>query len=156
MKTVPVFPLLTAPAEWDELTLLAATDFLEAEGEPEAGQLAVAWVIRNRADRWHQTLHEVILKPMQFSCFNADYWSTVGQARLVAAGDVPAERCWRAAAVAYWKLVADPSGGADHYANVALTKKLRKDGTLPDWLQQAITEGKETAQIGQHTFFRLG
>ncbi len=46
----------------------------EAGGEGEAGMLAVAWVIRNRAARkgWPGTITGVVLQPMQFSFWNGD------------------------------------------------------------------------------------
>ena len=42
---VPRFPPTPPPLEWDQLTLYAATVFLEAEGEPNEGKVAVAWVM---------------------------------------------------------------------------------------------------------------
>jgi spore germination cell wall hydrolase CwlJ-like protein len=51
------------------------TLFGECRGEPENGQLAVAWVIRTRATWspptwWGKTVSEVCLAPEQFSCWN--------------------------------------------------------------------------------------
>ena len=45
---------------------------MEARGEPEQGQRAVAHVIWNRLKdgRWGQTLAAVCLAPEQFSCWN--------------------------------------------------------------------------------------
>ena len=149
-RAVPNFPLLSVPAEWDDLTLLAAMVFLEAEGEPEDGQLGVGWVARNRSDRWRQLLTSVILAPMQFSCFNQEYFSTMGQARLTTAEE-RAESCWKAAASALWRLSPDPTFGADHYLNVEATKTARKKHDLPAWFDPA----KVTVAIGRHTFLRL-
>ena len=52
--------------------VLAATIWGEARGEPTAGRLAVASVIRNRllAQRWGTTYRAVCLAPKQFSCWN--------------------------------------------------------------------------------------
>lgn len=149
--TVPPFPLITAPAEWDELTLMAAVDFLEAEGEPDEGKLGVVYVAVNRADRWQQSIKEVLLKPSQFSCMNADYFPTMGYARLTAASPAAAEACWRAAAAGLWRLQADPTGGGDHYLNVPATKAGRKKHDLPSWYDA----NRVTVVIGRHTFLKL-
>lgn len=155
--TVPRFPLLEEPGWWDELTLLAATVALEAEGEAAEGQLAVACVVMNRVRAWGRTLHQVILGPdgqayddgtpfEAWSCWNDDY-RIQARARLDALGAFPP--AWRAAAAALWQLTDDPSHGATFYLNVELTKKIRA-GTLPAWFDPA----KVTAVIGRHTFLR--
>jgi spore germination cell wall hydrolase CwlJ-like protein len=48
------------------------TVWAEARGEPPRGQLAVAWVIRNRMIARAKSLREVVLEPAQFSCFGAN------------------------------------------------------------------------------------
>lgn len=150
MRSVPTFPLLGEPAQWDALTLLSATVFLEAEGEPDDGKLAVAWVAANRAAQASQGLHDILLAPAQFSCWNSDY-RPMAEARL-SAGGAAEEACWRAAASAIWRLTADPTRGASHYLNPELTKKIRKKHDLPSWYNPT----KVTARIGRHEFLRLG
>lgn len=150
---VPLFPSLGEPGAWDELTLLAATVFLEAEGEPVPGPLAVAWVVRNRGD-----IHHAILGPEgrafgddrpweAFSCWNDDY-KPIATVRLSRA--LTPAWAWEAAAAALWRLLPDPTGGANHYLNVELTKKIR-GGSLPKWFNPA----KITVVIGHHTFLKL-
>ena len=56
-----------------DLMIMAKTIWGEARGESYSGQVAVAWVIRNRAERggwWGNTIREVCLKDQQFSCWN--------------------------------------------------------------------------------------
>lgn len=58
----------------NEKELFTLAIYGEARGEPIEGKVAVASVIVNRLKRngWFgSTLKEVILKPKQFSCFNA-------------------------------------------------------------------------------------
>ena len=158
--TVPPFPLVTPPAEWDDLTLMAAVDFLEAEGEPDDGKLGVVWVAVNRADRWRQSVKEVLLKPSAFSCLNPDYFPTMGYARLTAATGSAAEACWRAAAAGLWRFEPDQTGGADHYLRVDATKAGRKKHDLPAWAADPsdatrINDAKVTAVIGHHHFLKL-
>lgn len=156
-RLVPAFPLLEEPGEWDALTLTAATVFLEAEGEPEAGILGVAWVIRRRAIDWGAGWHGAILgkdlvayndgRPYEaFSCFNDDYVARA-KARLAAAPEAAAAQCWRAASGVIWETLPDPVQGSSFYLNVPLTKKIR-GGTLPSW----FSEEKVRCTIGRHTF----
>jgi spore germination cell wall hydrolase CwlJ-like protein len=157
---VPRFLVVTDPGDWDELTLLTATIFLEAEGEPEEGQLAVGWVVMNRLRLWRLTdVHTVILGPDRrawgdqrpfevFSCWNDDYRQRA-EARLAAAQDASLEPAWRAAASAFWALRADPAGGATFYLNRPLTLRIR-GGSLPSWYDPA----KVTVVIGRHEFLR--
>ncbi len=59
----------------DERALFALCLYGEARGEAIEGKVAVASVIINRikkGGRFGRSLREVILKPMQFSCFNED------------------------------------------------------------------------------------
>ena len=150
MDRVPRFPLIQPIEQWDELTLLAANVFCEAEGEPDEGKVAVAWVVRVRADRRKKSVHEVILQPYQFSWLNMDY-RLKAEARLAAANVDTAERCWRAAAGALWRFLPDPTDGSDHYLNVELTKKIRPKHDLPEWFDTQ----KIVAVIGNHTFLKL-
>ena len=53
-----------------DLFWLSYTVYLEARGEIVNGQKAVAKVILNRAGG--QNIMPVVLKPVQFSCFNGD------------------------------------------------------------------------------------
>src|SRR5262245_43553664 len=111
---VPKFPLIEEPGEWDGLTLVAATAFLEVEGEPFPGILGVCWVIRRRAVDWKQGWKGAILgadglayedgRPYEpFSCWNDDY-RVRARARLSECSDETAEPFWHAAAGAYWNL----------------------------------------------------
>ena len=80
--------------DWSDMELYAATVFLEAEGEPEEGKVAVAWVIRNRIDAKTTTIREIALAPWQFSCWNPDY---AGQrkVRLTVPDPERWASCWR-------------------------------------------------------------
>src|SRR5262245_52710004 len=59
----------------------AMTVWAEARGEPYAGQVAVARVIRNRVHQgWAKDVVGVVLQPHQFSC-----WNTIDPNRIAAA-----------------------------------------------------------------------
>jgi len=155
-RLVPAFPAEFSPATWDSLTLLAATIFLEAEGEPDEGKLGVAWVIRNRADQWKQELRQVILAPRQFSCWNLDY-QVVASRRLAQSIGMPVVGCWRAAAGVLWRLLTDPTEGASHYLNVEATKAARARHDLPSWAADPedptrVNQAAVRIVIGRHTF----
>ncbi|CAF2385788.1 unnamed protein product [Rotaria sp. Silwood2] len=64
------------PQTLDEIDVLTRTVYGEARGESIDGQVAVAWVIRNRAAKGRtymgKTIKDVCLKPYQFSCWNSN------------------------------------------------------------------------------------
>ncbi len=146
------------PSHWPALTLCAATVLLEAEGESEQGQLAVAWVIRTRVDRHPMLerdpeadlLRAVILAPKQFSCWN-ESGRLQALERLKFANSRTWEACWKAAVSAWWRLVPDPTQGATNYLNVELTRQGRPQHDLPPWVDM----NRMTVVIGAHTFLRL-
>lgn len=158
---VPAFPDLVEPGLWDELTLLSATVFLEAAGEPDLGKEAIVHVIMNRVERWHlPSIHNAILgrdlrayddaRPFeQFSCWN-DNEKTRAVQRLAASTSETTWRSWRAAAIGRWRLRPDPTNGATYYLNLDLTKKIR-GGALPEWAARLLVVGQVTT-IAQHTF----
>lgn len=127
----------------DDLTLFAATVFLEGESEPDEGKVAIAWVIRNLMDTLKRPARHVILGAdglvdgdghawEVFSCWNDDYVKQ-RTVRLIAPDPALWERCWRAATGALWRFLADPTKGATHYLNVELTRKIRPLHDLPPW-----------------------
>jgi len=134
---------------WPELTLYAATVYLEAGGEPDAGKLAVAWVIKNRMVRRDQSIATVILAPAQFSCWTIP---ASAEARLARLDTVAWDRCWWAMAAAYWAFLPDPTQGAGYYLNEIVTREGREHHDLPAW----FSEDRVTVRIAQHTFLRLG
>src|SRR5262245_5781594 len=113
------------------------TIFQEARGEPFAGKIAVANVIRNRMRSSGKTAAEVVLKPYAFSG-----WMTVDPNRIPSSiiddTDPVVKECADA-----WissesqNLVAN----ATLYANIESVK--------PSWLSAA----NEVVKIGHHTFF---
>ena len=158
MAKVPRFPVQADLQFWPDITVVAATVFLESEGEPELGRVGVAWVISNRMTKWGLTLQQVVFgmdgipddKFEPFSCWNQDY-RTKALARLIKAGG-NADWTWKAAASGFWKLGEDPTLGSTFYLNPELTKKIRPDGKLPGWYDAS----KVAIRIGQHEFLTLG
>jgi N-acetylmuramoyl-L-alanine amidase len=144
---VPV-PRASRFEDVDELTLLACLIFGEARGEPVEGRIAVAWAVRNRvtwpvATRFGAGWQGVILRPLQFSSFNAnDPNSKKLLEPLKWGAEASWAACFEAACAVYFQLVPDPTGGANHYHTT---------GVAPSW-----SRGVEpTAVIGNHRFFRL-
>jgi len=141
----------TSSVQPGDIDCAARTVWGEARGEIEAGQVAVAWVIRTRARWtppawWGGSIAAVCRKPFQFSCWNA---SDPNAARLagpraalegfdgilaivsdVMVGDIP-----------------DPTGGATHY-------KVR--GTSASWDGAVVARGLTPVSIGSHDFYALG
>ncbi len=114
----------------------------EAEGEGEAGMLAVAWVIRNRAARkgWPGTITGVVLQPMQFSFWNGD---SQRRAAICEATDEAHQVALRILLEAY-AMDEDVTRGADHY----YADYIRE----PSWASSMT----QTVKIGRHLFFDSG
>lgn len=129
--------------------VVARTLWGEARGEGIAGQIAVAWVIRNRVHDtharswWGEGYIGVCRRPWQFSCWNLHdpNYPYVSGARPIA----PAQ--WaQALAVAEQVVagrVADPTDGATHYHAVNLCPP-------PAWTKGANC----TLVLGGHAFFK--
>lgn len=129
--------------------ILARTLWGEARGESLAGQIAVAWTIRNRVfdgkakSWWGEGYAGVCQKPYQFSCWNKNdpnYVFLIGikqiafrelaQARIAADQVVDGK-------------VEDPTGGATHYYATTMPK-------APAWAANA----RQTLKLGHHVFFK--
>lgn len=127
-----------------DLEVLARTVFGEARGQEFKGQLAVAWVVRNRAarpQRFAQTIAGVCLQPAQFSCWNR---SDPNFVRLVSVAlpDAAYVTALAAAGMVLTDQAPDPTGGADHYYASHIKP--------PAWSKAM----KQTARIGAHIFWK--
>lgn len=134
-------------------TVMGLTVWGEARGEPLDGQVAVAWVIKNRAAARRQTIQKVCLAKWQFSC----WWEDSENARLlreraehVLTGELLPEPRWLTLLQLCTQVlvgaVPDPTHGSDHY----LTSVLYASENAPDWAQAMPV----VATIGRHTFLR--
>lgn len=154
--TVPAGPIVPSPSA-EDLETLALTIWGEARGEEPLGQIAVAWVVRNRRalaaeyldrhGRSHPlygngTLLGVCRASLQFSCWNPhdpnraklDWINLADPAFQLATGiahDVADGRR------------EDLTGGATHYFATSIA--------APSW-----AAGHEpTVTIGRHRFYRI-
>ena len=130
-----------------ELELVARTVYGEARGEGWQGQLAVAWVIRNRVAtprRFGAGVAGVIFRPSAFSC-----WRDIN-GRKAAAADLtdPLYRaCLSAAALVFADREPDPTGGANHYLTSAAYATALATGH-PPWPAKM----RELGRINNHVF----
>lgn len=130
----------------DDLDATVRTIYGEARGEPIEGKIAVAWVIRNRADHggwWGATPQDVCHKAFQFSCWNKN---DPNSAKLLLLSDEdPAYLAIRKIAQAVLdKTIPDPTHGATHY---------KVHGTKASW--DAAVKDQTPLIIGHHEFFKL-
>ena len=134
------------PQQMYELVLLALCLWREARGETVAAKEAVAWCIRNRVTHptwWGTDWCSVILKPWQFSSFNANDPNAVKWPR---PNDASWQSCLVIANAVYAGEGQDPTHGATHYFDDSL-----KDNP-PKW---ATDESLEPAgKIGRLNFYR--
>jgi len=143
-----------------DIDVLTRTILGEAASESDAGQTAVAHVIRNRAadPRWPDTLSEVALQRKQFSAWNEG----VGGNTLTDKynpGDPQYERA-KANAIRALSSNEDITGGATHYYSPAGMKAHKDRGeqqnTVPKWLQQeASRRDGNNVTLGGHVFTGL-
>ena len=133
----------------NDIDVLARTLWGEARGEGPAGQIAVAWTIRNRVNDgkakswWGEGYAGVCQAPWQFSCWNKN---DPNYPYLSGAKQIPPSQyalVVRAAKTVVDGATPDPTGGATHY----YAKSMK---TPPKWTVGA----KQTVTIGNHIFFR--
>lgn len=126
-----------------EIDLLARTIWGEARGEGYTGMKAVANVIMNRVQKgsWYgKTVQEVVLKPYQFSTWNANDVNR-NKAANVDETDTSFWTAKKIASLAYNGQIDDITGGAINYHSV---------GVNPYW----ASEMEKTVQIGNHIFYK--
>lgn len=137
-----------------DVQILALCAWGEARGEPIQGQLGVMWVIRNRVHdqkrRYGRGYAEVILRPLQFSCMNAD---DPNLAKILAMADRLEEATGKQEQPISQLIflghgilmgdLSDVTGGANHYHATSISRP-HWTGTL-----QAI------CVLGNHAFYRL-
>lgn len=119
-----------------ELDVFAATLYAEARGEPEEGEIWVAWVIKNRAARniGGKSIKAVCTADKQFSCWNGKTEMKINE-----------PNSWnRSVRIAEQVLdsSSDPTGGSDHYYADSIAE--------PYWAKNCI----ETRKIGHHQFLK--
>jgi len=133
--------------KWPLMILYSACIWGEGRGEPEEGKIAIAHVIRNRwiKDGWFgKSLKGVILKPLQFSCFNHfDKNRRKLLNPLIHDNFEVWKDCYEIAEKVYSGDIPDPTDGATHYH--------RKDMKVyPKWAEDMV----KTCEIGSHIFYK--
>jgi N-acetylmuramoyl-L-alanine amidase len=130
-----------------ELITMAKTVWGEARGESVKGQIAVAWVIKNRADNprwWGKTIEEVCLKKYQFSCWLE---SDPNKAKMDKLTEEDLKDQIEICQSVLDEKVSDPTDGANHYHTT---------GILPSWIRNDDDSFKQPiATIGNHLFYRF-
>ena len=119
--------------------IIADTLYMEARGEGEHGQRAVATVIYNRSQNTGKTFEAVCLQPFQFSCWNA---SRKRKITPKGRSDVKAYTLCLQIENELLKGNFKPLGDWTHYYNPRLCS--------PKWAR-----GVECVQIGSHVFLTL-
>lgn len=142
----PVDPRLVraAPVARRNLLCAALAVVLEARGEPDAGQVAVAWVVRTRAHERSLDACGVVFEPHQFE------WASWPLRKIVRAVANNAETFLEAQEHAWAALVEDardPSRGANHFWSPANMRR------APAWARMAAPGSR--VSIGGHVFIRI-
>ncbi len=142
----PIFDQLS-PVE-----VLALTIWAEARGESHEGQLAVGYVILNRAKLWKQSIKSVCFAKNQFSCYNSNdkqYPRLLEIAKDFSQALSVNQSLIKCYDVAYI-IISSPSestiGDALYYRVLNYPNR---------WFDSSIKEGKlkKVATVGAHEFF---
>lgn len=137
--------------------VMALTIYGEARGEPVEGQIAVGWVIKNRAVAWNKGIIEVCVQPEQFSCWNENdpnYTPLVALAKQVEScytgsgyfGNAIYNQCRYLAIGIADGTIGDNTKGALNY----LTLELASGPNCPAWAKTM----KFASHIGNQVFGR--
>ena len=122
-----VLPLNPTGCATVDATRLANTIYAEARGEAAEGQIAVAWVVRNRVDSpvtwWGTDYQSVLDKPYQFNSEDITTPALCEIAEGVISGDI-----------------LDNTNGATHFHNRTVS---------PHWPRLQMV-----AEMGNHKFYR--
>jgi spore germination cell wall hydrolase CwlJ-like protein len=142
VKPAPGLPIEQQSEPW----IIRACVWAEARGETRRGQLAVLHVIRNRALHSDTTLKVQVLKPWQFSSFNAADQTGQRAAMLKAHETDPKD--W-AAIDAVCELfeqgsTEDPTEGARHYYVTDMPNPPKWGRGHPGWMEHCV--------LGAHVF----
>jgi len=134
-----------------DVDIMGRTIWGEARGETAEGQTAVAWVIRNRAERAQFAAHQhgmpgavafVCLRPYQFSCWNESDPNRVLCLTLPRIPGVEEGPVFKLAQLVLAGSIEDVTRGADHYCVTDMPDP-------PEWASQY----RAVREIGRHTFF---
>ncbi len=125
----------------DQTDYLARTMWGEARGEGARGMQAVGNVILNRVSRggWYgASIKDVVLKPYQFSAWNAN---DPNRAKMLNATDADLRQARTIALQLQAGTLPDITGGAINYHATSVS---------PSWAKKMT----KTVQIGNHIFYR--
>jgi hypothetical protein len=134
-----------------DIDTAARTLWGECRGEPQAGQIAVAWVIRNRAERKRfagtlagqaGAVDRVCKAKWQFSC----WWDQQASA-LAALSPQRIEAQAELVRGVLGGITPDPTNGADHYHTIA------RPGYADVWPPNWAPTMAEVARFGGHVFY---
>ena len=136
-------------ASHSDILHMTATIWGEARGEYHKGKDAVAWVIRNRAERprwWGRDITDVCTKKYQFSCWlksdrNSRRVKEIAQGAYL--DDPVVQDCMASALAVLRGITPDLTDGADHYFNPKHVN--------PSWRD----DSKQLGAIGGHLFYKL-
>jgi len=118
----------------------------EARGESPLGKLAVLWVVHNRAMKTDSTLKAEALRPLQFSCFNANDPNRGKMLKAWEDDPVGWAVCDAVASLYEARQTTDPTDQATHYY-------VAKMKNPPAW-GRGHAGWQETVEIQSHVFGR--
>lgn len=137
------------PKPYNELSdaqLLALCCWREARGESMDGKLAQCWSVKNRILHpawWGHDWSTVILKPWQYSSFNAN---DPNAEKWPSEADPSWGQCQEAAETVILDKISDPTNGATHYYDISITFP-KAWGNENEW--------ENTLNVGRLKFWKM-
>ena len=113
-----------------DLGALTRVVYGEARGECEKGKRAVAWTVKNRANKSGKTIQYEATKKSQFCCYSGEMKETKAR-----------DECQKVAEDTINGSNSDPTGGATFFYS---------GKTVPSWAKNK----EPCATIGGHKFFK--
>ena len=107
----------------DITKLITNTVFSETKDPDDA--TAITWVIRNRLakpKRFGDTIEKVVYAPHQFSGVNTEEWNKAVKQKFTSEERAIYNRTNAIVTGVWGDIIPDPTGGADHYYNPAISK----------------------------------
>lgn len=133
-------------ADMYDIVLLGLCVWRESRNQTRIAQIGVAWSVKNRVLKpswWGKDYADVILKPYQYSSFNA---KDPNATKLPLPTDESWQQCLEIAQDVYQGITTDPTEGSTHYFDASL------DSHPPDWSTSGAME--HTLNIDELRFWR--
>lgn len=129
-----------------DIDVMARTVYGEARNQSFMGQVAVAYVISNRAFQRNKSITEVCLQPLQFSCWNKNDPNRK-IIEFIGLDKTEFQIAYGISCLVVTRQLTNPVDGANHYHTIEAPKGVKWP---PSWAKNMII----IKEIGSHRFLK--